>query len=89
VADIADGEGNVQSHVYEVPEAADQASVLSGVHWWSNAVLGQLQMVLHESMTGVAVPHPSTLQNLACVRRLFQLDAVAPLLHLDAQIETQ
>jgi hypothetical protein len=40
-------------------------------------------------MAGVAVPHPSTLQNLACVRRLFQLDAVAPLLHLDAQIETQ
>jgi hypothetical protein len=40
-------------------------------------------------MARIAARHARTLQDLACVRRLRQLDAIATLTHLSAKIKAE
>jgi hypothetical protein len=60
---------------------------LRGVHRRRSAVLGEFQAVLHGSEARITALQARTLQDLACVCRLLEFDAVAPLLHLNAQIK--
>jgi hypothetical protein len=46
-------------------------------------------MMLHLCVTRVAAPHARALQDLARICHLLQADAVAPLFHFDAKIETE
>jgi hypothetical protein len=84
---VADGECQVWPCVDEVAKAPHKTPVLRSVHLLRRAVVAQLQSLLHQSESWVAVGEPSQLNDALGVGGLSKRDPEVALVHLDPQVE--
>jgi hypothetical protein len=84
---VADGECQVQSCVGEVSKAPHKTPVLRSVYLLRRAVAAQLQLLLYQSESWVAIGEPSQLNNAFGIDGLSKRDPGVALVHLDPQVE--
>jgi hypothetical protein len=84
---VAAGECQVQPCVGEVAKAPHKTPVLRSVHLLRRAVAAQLQPLLHQFESLVAVGEPSHLNDALGVGGLSKRDPGVALMHLDPQVE--
>jgi hypothetical protein len=85
--DVANGEGQVWPCVGEVAKAPHKTSVLCSIHFLRRAIAAQLQSLLHQSESWVAIGESSQLNNALGVGGLSKRDPGVVLVHLDPQVE--
>jgi hypothetical protein len=73
--------------VGEVVKAPHKTLVLRSVHLLCRAVVAQLQSLLHQSESWIAVGEPSQLNDALGVGGLSKRDPGVALVHLDPQVE--
>jgi hypothetical protein len=86
---VADGECQVRPCVGEVAKTPHKTPVLRSVHLLRRAIATQLQSLLHQSESWVAVGEPSQLNDALGAAGLSKRDPKVTLVHLDPQVEEE
>jgi hypothetical protein len=84
---VADGECQVRSCVGEVAKALHKTPILRSVHLLHHVVAAQVQSLLHQNESWVAVGESSQLNDVLGVGDLSKHDPGVTLVHLNPQVE--
>jgi hypothetical protein len=87
LTNVADGECQVRTCVGKIAKAPHKTLVLCSVHLIHRVLAAQLQSLLHQSESWVAVSKPSHLNDARGVGGLSKHDPRVTLVHLDPQVE--